>query len=185
MACHVLFKSGPLLVRELGESDVGLMAAWLSDPRVLEYYEGRDRPHDEARVREHFLARQGDSVTGCIVEYDQSPIGYIQYYLLTDAEKAGYGYPRTLRVYGIDLFIGVPKLWERGIGTSLVTTTADYLFDSKEADSVVVDPQTWNTRAVRCYEKSGFKKVKLLPAHELHEGAMRDCWLMERSNTPS
>jgi len=39
--------------------------------------------------------------------------------------------------------------------------------------------------AVRCYEKSGFKKVKLLPAHELHEGAMRDCWLMERSNTPS
>lgn len=181
----MLFRNGDLLVRELGESDVGLMANWLSDPRVLEYYEGRDRPHDAAMVREHFLARQGDPIVGCIVEYDQSPTGYIQFYPLTNEEKAEYGYPRTLRIYGIDLFIGVPELWGRGIGTHLVTATADYLFDSKGTDRVAVDPQTWNTRAIRCYEKSGFKKVKLLTEHELHEGEMRDCWLMERSNTPS
>ena len=181
MSDAVLFKRGLLLVRELSESDVGLMADWLSDPRVLEYYEGRDRLHDAAMVREHFLARQGGPIVGCIVEYDQSPIGYIQLYPLTDAEKAGYGYRRTLRIYGIDLFIGVPELWGRGIGTHLVTATVEYLFGQKGAEKVVVDPRTWNTRAVRCYEKSGFRKVKLLPEHELHEGTMRDCWLMERS----
>ncbi|MEH1834506.1 MAG: GNAT family protein [Nostoc sp.] len=34
-----------------------------------------------------------------------------------------------------------------------------------------------NPRAIRCYEKCGFVKVKLLPAHELHEGEYSDCWL--------
>ena len=43
----------------------------------------------------------------------------------------------------------------------------------------MTDPQAWNERAIRCYEKCGFKKVKLLPKHELHEGEYRDCWQIE------
>lgn len=45
--------------------------------------------------------------------------------------------------------------------------------------AVVMDPQTWNKRAIRCYEKCGIKKVKILPEHEFHEGRYRDCWLIE------
>ena len=33
---------------------------------------------------------------------------------------------------------------------------------------------------IRAYEKAGFRIIKSLPEHELHEGKMEDCWLMER-----
>jgi aminoglycoside 6'-N-acetyltransferase len=36
----------------------------------------------------------------------------------------------------------------------------------------------WNRRAARCYEKAGFRKVRILPKHELHECVWRDSWLM-------
>jgi aminoglycoside 6'-N-acetyltransferase len=35
-----------------------------------------------------------------------------------------------------------------------------------------------NTRAIRCYEKAGFQKVRLLPRNELRDGEWRDAWLM-------
>ena len=53
-----------------------------------------------------------------------------------------------------------------------------YLFIVLGAAQVVIDPRATNKRAIRCYEKSGFRKVKVLPKHELHEGALRDVWLM-------
>lgn len=55
----------------------------------------------------------------------------------------------------------------------------DFLIKEKGADRVVVDPQTWNKRAISCYEKCNLKKVNFLPKHEIHEGELRDSWLLE------
>lgn len=43
----------------------------------------------------------------------------------------------------------------------------------------ILNPHQNNPRAVRAYEKAGFKILKALPEHELHEGKKQDCWLME------
>jgi GNAT superfamily N-acetyltransferase len=43
---------------------------------------------------------------------------------------------------------------------------------------VTIDPETWNTRAIRSYERAGFAKWRFLPRAELHEGEWRDVWLM-------
>jgi aminoglycoside 6'-N-acetyltransferase len=56
-----------------------------------------------------------------------------------------------------------------------------YLINVLDANKIVMAPQTWNERAIACYEKCSFKKVKLLPKHECHEGELRDSWLMEFS----
>lgn len=80
--------------------------------------------------------------------------------------------------YGMDQFIGEPSYWNKGIGTELVSLIADYLISVRKAEQVYMDPQLRNPRALRCYEKAGFKKVKLLPEHEWHEGKFQDCWLM-------
>ena len=81
----------------------------------------------------------------------------------------------------MDQFIGESTYWNKGVGTQLVSAMVAYLIEEKGADRIVMDPQTWNERAIRCYEKCGFKKVKLLPENELHEGEYRDCWLIEYS----
>lgn len=75
----------------LAEEDAALLAAWLSDPRVLEFYEGRDQPHDLDRVQKHFYAEDSGTVRN-IVSYGNRPIGYIQYYEIDGEERELYGY---------------------------------------------------------------------------------------------
>ena len=36
-----------------------------------------------------------------------------------------------------------------------------------------------NVRAIRAYQKSGFRIIEDLPEHEIHEGKKEDCYLME------
>ncbi|WP_456288879.1 acetyltransferase [Paenibacillus sp. AK002] len=176
----LVYEAGPITVRELEEKDECSLASWLSNPDVLQYYEGRDNPHDVERVREHFYV--DDDETRCIIEYEGKPIGYIQFYLLDEDTLDEYGYDgndAVGRTFATDQFIGEPDYWNRGIGTKLVTSMMDYLVFQRQADRIVMDPQAWNERAIACYEKCGFRKVRLLEKHERHEGELRDCWIME------
>ncbi len=176
----MFLQNGRLAIRELIEEDKQLMVKWLSDPEVLQYYEGRDRPADLAQVEEDFFGEAGDE-SRCLILYEKNPIGYVQFYPIGDEEREIYGYFDALNtIYGMDQFIGEVSYWNKGIGTQLVEMVVNYLFTDRKADRIVMDPQTWNERAIRCYEKSGFKKVKLLPKHEWHEGEYRDCWLIEK-----
>lgn len=168
-----------LTVRHLLEEDKGLLVKWLSDPEILQYYEGRDNPHDEGKVAQHFFEDDED-VVRCVIEYGGTPIGYLQFYEVDEEERKIYGYDdSTDLIYGMDQFIGEPAYWNKGIGTQLVRSVVAYLIRKNGANRIVMDPQIQNERAIRCYEKCGFEKVKLLPRHELHEGEFRDCWLIE------
>ncbi|ANU27517.1 GNAT family N-acetyltransferase [Planococcus versutus] len=171
-----MIHNGELKVRKLEKEDNVLLAKWLSNPTVLEFYEGRDNAFDLEKVNKLFYAF-GEEKSKCIVEYDGYAVGYIQFYQLDNETKKKYGYFGE-NVYGTDQFIGEVEYWNKGIGTLLVSSMIRFLTEEKHADRIVMDPQTKNTRAIRCYEKCGFSKVKLLPNHELHEEQYQDCWLM-------
>jgi aminoglycoside 6'-N-acetyltransferase len=50
----VKLRKGPLEIRTLGTEDKGELVKWLSDPNVLQYYEGRDNPFNLEKVEEKF-----------------------------------------------------------------------------------------------------------------------------------
>lgn len=177
----IFYKNGEVTGRSLECSDKDLITKWLSDNEVLKYYEGRDNQYDEDMVEEKFYNKNVNK-TRCIIEYSQTPIGYIQFYPINIEEREEYGYENFKdTVFGIDLFIGETKYWGQGIGTVLIKSMANFLVTKKDAKKIILDPQVWNERAIKCYEKSGFVKTKFLPKHELHEGELKDCWLMEYS----
>jgi aminoglycoside 6'-N-acetyltransferase len=173
----MLYQNGKLKVRKLEKKDNYLLAKRLSDPSVLEFYEGRDNPFDLAKVNRVFYDSEDDEIK-CIVEFGGNSIGYIQFYQLDSNTKKEYGYLDE-NIYGTDQFIGETEYWNKGIGTLLVTSMVEFLVKHKKVDRVVMDPQIKNARAIKCYEKCGFKKVKILPKRELHEGEYEDCWLIE------
>lgn len=70
-------------------------------------------------------------------------------------------------------------MWNQGIGSHIIKETVRYLIEVEQADRIVMDPQAWNARALRVYEKCGFIKKKYLEKHEQHEGELRDCWLIK------
>lgn len=175
----VIFQQKDLVLRELMKEDAALLAKWLSNPAVLEFYEGRNNPFDLAKVRQKFF-NQNDAETRCIIEFEGKEIGYLQFYELDQEAFSEYGLEASNeRVFGMDQFIGEVDCWNRGIGTKVVSATVQYLLEQKQADKIVMDPQVVNERAIACYEKCGFLKVKVLPQKELHEGELRDCWLIE------
>ncbi|PAV27943.1 GNAT family N-acetyltransferase [Virgibacillus profundi] len=174
----LLFEKDNLSVRYLQEKDKHLLVKWLSNAKVLEFYEGRDNPFDLEKVNQSFY--HGDeTVIKCMVEYQGVPIGYIQFYQVNSKTSTIDHDDADETVYGMDQFIGEPDYWSKGIGTLLVKSMVEYLMEQVEADRVIMDPQVTNNRALKCYEKCGFKRVKLLPKHEFHEGEYRDCWLIE------
>lgn len=174
-----LFRHGKLSVRLLQRDDSLMLAKWLSDSRVLKYYEGRDRPHDLQTIEKVFFEKR-DDITQCIIEYEEQAIGYIQYYEITDSERQAYGYMEFQgTIYGMDQFIGEVEYWNQGWGTKLITSMIYYLETSENADKIVMDPQAWNKRALHVYNKCGFVRKKYIPKHEWHEGQYRDCWIIE------
>ncbi|WP_408010620.1 GNAT family N-acetyltransferase [Pseudalkalibacillus sp. A8] len=174
-----MIESGNFFIRPLEKEDAVLLVKWLNDPEVLQWYEGRDRPHDLHKVYEHFYEND-NRVSRNLVMWNQTPIGYVQYYPLSEKEKRIYSYKLHESIYGMDQFIGELDYQNRGVGTDLVNAVVDYLFHELEAEKVVMDPQVRNHRTLRCYEKCGFHPVRCLDSHELHEGKKEDCLLIER-----
>jgi len=162
-------------------SDYELLSKWLTDEEVLEFYEGRDNPFPADRIMKHYslpaLARE--NVVPCIIIYEDNEIGYIQFYPLSEIHKPIFQIEDTEGIFGIDLFIGETRYWNKNIGTKVLRTMLEYLFARERAKKIIIDPHTWNERAIRCYEKAGFRKIKILKEHELHEGVKRDALLME------
>ncbi len=161
------------------ESDMNLLYRWLNDEQVLAYLDGTGNgfTRDQIEAKYGPRARGEDYVISCIIEHKATPIGYLQYYPLLEKERIEYEADAEGLYYGIDLFIGEPDYWNRGIGTVVVRKITSYLFDARQADAIYIDPAAWNTRAIRCYEKSGFVKVNVI-ARELYEGKHLDVQVM-------
>lgn len=186
------YKKNSITFRKMNDilDDYKLLEKWLSDPAVLEFYEGRDNPFNLDKVMEKFAHRtRGESdVTPCIVEYDGQAIGYIQYYKV-DAEEYKVSdkidMEKYLNPFGMDLFIGETRYLNMGIGTHLVKGMIHYLIENEKADGIFIDPQTNNKRAIKCYEKSGFEAITVIEKRELHEGEYRDSLIMYYSSNNS
>lgn len=182
MENHIRLAKGEVLVRPLTPEDAPLLLAWLTDPRVLEWYEGRDQVFTPERIRQDFYG-SGPDRRRCAIEWADRPIGCAQICRLDQEGLREYGlHDPGGPCFGLDQFIGEPGCWGRGIGRAFVSLLRDYLILEEGAAAVALDPHVSNPRAVRCYEACGFRKEKLLPAHELHEGKWEDCWLMVSSS---
>lgn len=155
-----MIKKDELIIRRMDATDFEIMLKWLNDEKVLEFYE--EPPTDLDRVIKKFGPRvEGKHyVTPCIVELNEQPIGYIQYYEIQEEELKSYGYTANQGIYGIDQFIGETQLWGKGIGTSMIQMMLNYLHTTKNASRVVLEVKKSNVRAIASYRKCGFREMK-------------------------
>jgi aminoglycoside 6'-N-acetyltransferase len=183
----VYFVAGDLCFRPITDADVPRLVAWLRDPEIGAWWHGLSETYDEAFVHEHVLDA-GDFVTQAIVELDGTPIGFQQWYPLAEEPETllEYGLSADDGAYGIDQFVGESALHGRGIGTRQVASVVEWLLhpEGPGARRVFTDPVVENARAIRCYEKAGFAKVRVLPGHEQLDREPRDSWLMEYRRVP-
>jgi len=183
-----LFQNGDISIRKMEDKimDYSLMAKWLSNKELLDYYEGRSNSFDLEKVIKKFAPRTKgeEAVVPCIIEVNNKAIGYIQYYCIEPDEyrvEDGINLKNYKFPYGLDLFIGETDNWNRGIGAMVVRSLISYLFNNENADIIFIEPQTWNKRAIRCYEKSGFTPMVVIKNREIHDGEYKDSLIMSIS----
>ncbi|MBP1994419.1 GNAT family N-acetyltransferase [Paenibacillus eucommiae] len=181
----MLVSDGQLSIRKMlyTDEDFSLLFKWLNDKEVLSYIEGPGTKYTHEQIIEKYGPRaKGEHyVTPCIIECNHSPIGYLQFYQLQEVEIQEYGVKEGRPQYGMDIFIGETDYWNKGVGTAALKSMVRFLFTEREAEDIYIDPQTWNIRAIKSYEKCGFKKVKILYERELFDGVYKDNQLMRIS----
>jgi aminoglycoside 6'-N-acetyltransferase len=136
--------------RPVTPDDLEMIAGWLAEPHVAEWW---DDPDEQiASIREHI---DSISVEPLIIELDGRPIGYLQSYDPHLEDDHPYQ-DQPFGTLGIDLSIGVPDLVGIGHGSAIVRQFVEELF-AEGTPRVIIDPDPANLRAIRAYEKAGFK----------------------------
>ena len=130
-------------VRPAVVDDADMLVAWHADPEVAEFWDG------ETFTRAEMLERlDRPDVDAYIVETDGRAIGYLQAWC--DDDLPG--------VAGLDMFL-VPAARDRGLGPDAGRALARWLLGPGGLDHVTVDPYISNARAVRGWEKAGFRRL--------------------------
>jgi len=94
-----------------------------------------------------------------IVAADKRDFAYLQCYNLS-AWNTGLGaQPEGTR--GLDQFIGESDMLDCGHGSAFIRTFADRLL-AAGTPRVVIDPDPANARAIRAYEKAGFRRDRVV-----------------------
>lgn len=168
-----LFNAGGIAVRRMENTvaDKTLLLEWLTNPAVTRWAYGENAPWDMAKLEKGFGPKLtgSENMTPCIMEYTGEAVGYLQFYPL---EKDSYAftqevpYEKVAGGYGMDIFIGQPALWGKGIGSMTVGAAAEYVFCRRKARLVCADPGEKNQRSVACFQKAGFVPLGRIPDYD-------------------
>jgi aminoglycoside 6'-N-acetyltransferase len=156
----------PYDFRSATKSDLPMLRRWLGTREVKRWWGDSDK---EYAILEDDLANP--AMRMWIVLHETAPFAYLQDYDPRAWELVIPDIPPGAR--GIDQFIGVPEMINRGHGSALIRAHAENLLE-KGAPAVFTDPDPLNARAIRAYASAGFQA---LGVRELTDGP---CFLMAR-----
>ena len=150
-------------LRALADADRPLLRAILAEPSVARWWGSETA--DEA-VDDLFEPYQ----TSFVIEVEGAVAGCIQ---VAEEEEPDY------RHAGVDLFLDSAHQG-RGLGPEAIALVARYLFEVRGHHRLTIDPAATNARAIRAYERVGFRAVGVMRKYERGlDGAWHDGLLMD------
>ena len=140
-----------VVLRPLADADVPRLVEIATEPEVFRWWGAQPVEDLGAKAKGE---DPGETFFAILVDGELA--GLIQY---SEENEPDF------RHAGIDLFLSA-AFQGRGLGVDAVRTVARHLIVERGHHRLVIDPAADNGRAVRCYEKVGFKRV----------GVMREYW---------
>jgi aminoglycoside 6'-N-acetyltransferase len=152
-------------LRPVTANDAARLTQILTHPGVAQWWGSWDLD----RVRREVIDPDDDTVPFA-VEADGQVIGLVQY-----AEEDDPDY----RHASIDISLH-PAWHGRGLGADAVRTLARYLFEQRGHHRITIDPAAHNQRAIRSYQRVGFRPVGVMRRYERGaDGSWHDGLLMD------
>lgn len=146
-------QSKAILLRPTTPNDLPLLNHWDEQPHTIASDPNDDWDWEEELAKEPAWREQ------LIAELNGRPIGFIQIINPAEEETHYWGeVPANLRA--IDIWIGEAEDLGKGYGTRMMELAIERCFQPSEVRAILIDPLESNTRAIRFYEKLGFKFVE-------------------------
>jgi aminoglycoside 6'-N-acetyltransferase len=152
-------------LRPLEERDFARLVEIGSEPEVARWW-----PDIAVAELAEKAAGEEDDTVALTVEWEGRVAGMIQFHEETTPD---------FRHAGIDIFLAT-ECHGQGLGADAVRTLARHLFEARGHHRVTIDPAAANERAIRCYERVGFRRVGIMrrywrdPAGEWQDGLLLD-----------
>jgi aminoglycoside 6'-N-acetyltransferase len=144
-----------LSFRPLRATDFPLLLTWLSNEHVKQWWNDGDDTLEKVAL--HYGAEEPDVAKFILIESTEAgerSIGYFQYYILSK------------EIIGIDQFIGEADRINQGVGTAAIKLFLEMVLASHKPHKIIIDPNSENKCAIRCYEKVGFVYYATQPIDE-------------------
>lgn len=146
--------------RPMLEADLPLLHEWIQRPHVAEWWGGGVGGSLGDTRRKYLPRLEPDSPVKCYIALlGGDPLGFIQSYVAVACGDGWWADETDPGVLGIDQFLADGSKLGRGLGSQLVTAFVRNLFHDPNVTKVQADPDPRNARAIRCYEKAGFRPL--------------------------
>jgi aminoglycoside 6'-N-acetyltransferase len=162
---QTILRGERVLLRPLEERDFARLVEIGSEPEVARWW-----PDIAVAELAEKAAGEEDDTVALAVEREGRVVGMIQFHEETTPD---------FRHAGIDIFLAT-ECHGQGLGADAVRTLARHLFEERGHHRVTIDPAAANGRAIRSYERVGFRRVGIMrrywrdPAGEWQDGLLLD-----------
>lgn len=161
----MIIRGDKIALRPMEPEEVTLIHAWANNSAVIPFWYGEKKTLTQIKTdwKPHYFSDNNPHSGRCFAILKGKnpvgkPIGMINFNRID----------RENRSVDIDMVIGHTKDWGQGYGTDALRTFVRYLFESFDLNRIWLGTYNYNKRAIRAYEKAGFKK----------EGVLReDAWV--------
>jgi RimJ/RimL family protein N-acetyltransferase len=141
-------------IRRLQHDDVPRLMAWDNDPELFQLTGKKFRHDDKEETWWHRLQHDRSRLAFAIVDDEGQLIGDVAF------EQIGW----RAREAEIRISIGDKRYWNRGYGTEALQEALWAAFHELSLNRVYLRVRADNSRAIRTYEKVGFRTVGRLQA---------------------
>ena len=169
----IVLRGKKIALGPLSREDLNKLWRWINDKQVTQYLKAFPRVYSrEAEMKwlERALELSDKDIIFAIL-------------LLPQLEHIG-----NLGLHKIDMMnrnaelgimMGEKKYWSQGYGTEAIILLLDYAFNILGLKEVYLRVYEFNKRAIKCYEKVGFKHVGRLRKHAFRGGRWWDVLIMD------
>ena len=160
-------------LRAIEREDLARFVVWLNDPEVrrnLQIFQPLSLAQEEEWFK-NILQRPVEEQP-LVIEIQNTEewqaVGNVGLFAIRDADRAAE----------IGIFIGEKKFWGQGYGTEVMGLMLKHGFNELNLNRIFLRVYATNTRAIRSYEKAGFKQEGLLRQDHFMDGKYIDVLLM-------
>lgn len=159
-----------IYLRPLEMEDIDSFVLWLNDEEVRQYL-SMTSPLNKIREKEwveNLYKDDRNTVLGIVVKENDQLIGNIGMHRISIPHRQA----------GMGIFIGDKTCWSKGYGTEALKLIVGYGFDQLNLHRLHLTVFSFNARAIRTYEKVGFKREGVFREHLYRNGKYHDVYYM-------